>query len=68
MLFSDNAQIIRRGGDFQAKFLWRAILQKKVEDHCTRLTTLLLADNREATWNKAIISYKRCACPWTIWI
>ena len=36
--------------------------------HYTRLATLLLAANRKASWNKARISYKRCACPWTIWI
>jgi len=36
--------------------------------HYTRLTTLLLAANRKACWNKARISYKRCACRWTIWI
>jgi len=33
-----------------------------------RLTKLLLAANRKASWNNARISYKRCACPWIIWI
>jgi len=36
--------------------------------HYTRLTTLLLVAMRNASWNKARISYKSCACPWTIWI
>ena len=36
--------------------------------HYTRLTTLLLAANRKGSWNKARISYKHCACLWTIWI
>ena len=41
--------------------------------HQTRLTTLLLAANKKpgrvkASWNKARISYKRCACPRPIWI
>ena len=33
-----------------------------------RLTTLLLAANRKASWNKARIRYKRCTFHWTIWI
>jgi len=34
----------------------------------TRLTTILLAANRKASWNKAKIRYERGACRWTIWI
>jgi len=33
-----------------------------------RLASLLLAANRKSNWNKARISYKRCAFRWTIWI
>jgi len=34
----------------------------------TRLTTLLLAANKKASWKKARILYKRCAFRWTIWV
>jgi len=34
----------------------------------TSIDLLLLEANRKASWNKARIRYKRCACRWTIWI
>jgi len=33
----------------------------------TRSAILLLPANRKASWNKARIRCKRCACRWTIW-
>jgi len=47
-------------------FLCKALLF--VATRLTRLAALLLAANRKASWNKARIRYKCCACCWTIWI
>ena len=40
MLFSDNAKIIGRGGDLQAKFLYGGDCTKKAEDHWFKRTKI----------------------------
>jgi len=42
--------------------VWRKAPIFVATPHYIRQITLLLAANRKASWNKARINYKRCAC------